>query len=397
MRSRSTLANVLLGSGLVVAVTTTLILAAALAGMGLLFELGDARVTVITEQPATLIASHGADGAGEGEAEATEDDPTADPHHEAASGAHTDPARAPDGTVELVVASATVRANALLAATTPTAEPFVVEASPAPEPTLAPSPEPVVATAPAPPPTAARATRAAQPTGPPRSTADVPIVMYHHVGPLPPNPDVYRRDLTVSPDLFERTLTLLADQEVSTVTMADLFEHFRGGAALPKRAVILTFDDGYDDNYDHAFRLLQEHGMVGTFFITTDFVGRPGYLTWAQIGEMAEAGMEIGAHSTNHADFAAISPNELRRQLVEPKAVLEEHIRQPIRFLAYPAGKYNARVMAASQAAGYEAAVTVIHGLRHVPAQAFELRRVRARGADTAAGIVTRMTPPPWR
>ena len=221
--------------------------------------------------------------------------------------------------------------------------------------------------------------------------------MYHHVGPLPPNPDIYRRDLTVSPDLFERTLVRLAEQEVETVTMGDLFEHFAGGPALPKRGVVLTFDDGYDDAYEHAFRLLKEHGMVGTFFVTTDFVGRPGYLTWDQVVEMADAGMEIAAHSSNHADFTRIGPAELRRQLVEPKAILEQKIGQPVRFMAYPAGKYNPAVMAATRAAGYEAAVTVLHGMRHVPGSAFELRRVRARGADSVPEIVTRMTPPSWR
>jgi peptidoglycan/xylan/chitin deacetylase (PgdA/CDA1 family) len=112
---------------------------------------------------------------------------------------------------------------------------------------------------------------------------------------------------------------------------------------------------------------------------------------------MHEAGMEIAAHSNNHADFTRISPAELKRQLVEPKALLEQHIGQPVRFMAYPSGKYNPAVMAATKAAGYEAAVTVLHGTRHVPGMAFELRRVRARGADTATEIVTRMTPPSWR
>src|SRR5947208_12873249 len=137
--------------------------------------------------------------------------------------------------------------------------------------------------------------------------------------------------------------------------------------------------------------------MVGTFFITTDFVERPGYLSWDEIGEMADAGMEIAAHSSNHADFTLIGPNELKRQLVEPKAILEEHLGRKIRFMAYPSGKYNAAVMAATRAAGYEAAVTVIHGTHHTPGLAFELRRVRAHGADTVAAIVARMAPLSWR
>lgn len=221
--------------------------------------------------------------------------------------------------------------------------------------------------------------------------------MYHHIGPLPPNPDVFRRDLTVAPATFEKTLDYLADNEIETVTMADLFEHFAGGPALPRKSINLTFDDGYDDVYEFAFQMLKARGMVGTFYVTTDFIERPGYLTWDQISEMAEAGMEIAAHSTNHADFTTISPNELRRQLAEPKQLLEHHLGQPIRFLAYPAGKHNAAVIAASRAAGYQAAVTVIHGTRHTPGQAFELRRVRAHGADTVAQITARITLPSWR
>jgi peptidoglycan/xylan/chitin deacetylase (PgdA/CDA1 family) len=354
VRYKFDIRDALLGSGVVVALTLTLSVVAALAAAGLVQQLSGTRVVVMTQRPALLVASQAVTGsvdhAPEDDADAEEIDPSADP-----GGVHAE-------------------------------APLVDEAF-----------EPAVEEAPRPEPPAARVQPTPGPRGAPRTSADLPIVMYHHVGPLPPNPDVYRRDLTVSPELFERTLTRLAEQGVETVTMAALFEHFAGGPALPKRAVVLTFDDGYDDNYAHAFRLLKQHGMVGTFFVTTDFVERPGYLTWGQIAEMADAGMEIAAHSSNHADFTRIGPNELRRQLVEPKAILEHHTGQKVRFLAYPSGKYNAAVMAASRAAGYEAAVTVLHGTRHVPGNAFELRRVRARGADTASEIVTRMTPPSWR
>jgi peptidoglycan/xylan/chitin deacetylase (PgdA/CDA1 family) len=364
VRSGFSFRDILLGSGLVIAVTMILSVAAVLAGLGLVLELSDARVVVITQRKTTLVASQAAESSGHASVEDGDDaerDPSADPE-----GVHAD---APTGP-EVVVGDEPVPDSSPEAA---------VEASPSPVP-------PVARVKPTPGPRGAR-----------RSTADLPIVMYHHVGPLPPNPDIYRRDLTVSPDLFERTLVRLAEQGVETVTMADLFEHFAGGTALPKRAVVLTFDDGYDDNYEHAFRLLRQHDMVGTFFVTTDFVERPGYLTWSQIAEMADAGMEIAAHSSNHADFTKVGPNELRRQLVEPKAILEHHIKQPVRFLAYPAGKYNPAVMAASRAAGYEAAVTVLHGTRHAPGNAFELPRVRARGADSPTEIVTRMTPASWR
>jgi len=388
VRSRVSLSELLFGNGLVVALSLTLVVAAVLAGIGLFLELTGARIVVVAQRPVALVASQmvadsSDQAAADGDVEA-EGDPSADPE-----GVHAEEPTVRAASVAARPAG-TDQGRAARAGSEPGAE-----ARPEPAPVLGAPSDAAVETAPSPP--AARVRPTPGPRGAPRPTADLPIVMYHHVGPLPPNPDVYRRDLTVSPNLFERTLVRLAEQGIETVTMADLFEHFAGGAALPKRSVVLTFDDGYDDNYEHAFRLLQQHGMVGTFFVTTDFVERPGYLTWGQIVEMADAGMEIAAHSSNHADFTRIGQNELKRQLVEPKAILEQHIGQRVRFLAYPAGKYNPAVVAASRAAGYEAAVTVLHGTRHVPGSAFELRRVRARGADTVPEIVTRMTTPSWR
>ena len=230
-----------------------------------------------------------------------------------------------------------------------------------------------------------------------RPSADLPVLMYHHVGNLPPNPDAIRRDLTVSPANFERQLAYMAETKVRTVHLNDLMDHLAGRSELPSRAVVLTFDDGYDDNYQHAFPLLKKHGMVGTFFITTDFIGKPGYMTWAQIEEMALGGMSIQAHSLDHSDLTKVSPAELKRQLAGPKQLLEERLGQPVRFLAYPAGKYNRAVIVATHAAGYEAAVTVQHGTVQSAAGPYELVRVRARGSDSVDQLASRFTPASWR
>ena len=237
----------------------------------------------------------------------------------------------------------------------------------------------------------------AWPAGPARASADLPILMYHYTGPLPPNPDVFRRDLTVSPALFEGQLTSLADSGIETVTLDRLFDHLEGRRPLPPRAVALTFDDGYVDNYEVAFPLLKRYGMVGTFFVTTGFVGRPGYMTWEQLEEMASAGMAIEAHSVTHADLTKIAPAQLSRELGVPKQQLEERLGRPCRFLAYPGGRFDPAVIRATKAAGYTAAVTTQHGLRHTGAGPFELTRVRVRGTETVQQLVAKLTPPTWR
>lgn len=397
MQPRSNFRQLVFGTWLVVALTLMLVVAATLAGAGLFLELTGARTTVVAQSRPVLVAgettsvsTQATSEVGEhpatDEADNPESDPSADPH-----GDPTEPAAPRLAQTARSPVARSIAADAPDATPSPSA---VEEA--ASEPSPAPSPETVADAAPSPQPLA-RAMPDFGPSGAPRAAADLPIVMYHHVGLLPPNPDPIRRDLTVSPETFERTLDQLTEKGVGTVTMAELFAHLAGGPELPKRAAVLTFDDAYDDAYDFAFPLLRQRGMVGTFFITTDFVERPGYLTWAQIEEMADAGMEIAAHSLNHPDFRRLGPADLKRQLVAPKSILEDHIGRPVRFVAYPAGMYTPAVMAASRAAGYEAAVTVIHGTHHVPGMAFELRRVRAHGADSVGEIVARMTPSTWR
>ncbi len=221
--------------------------------------------------------------------------------------------------------------------------------------------------------------------------------MYHHVGDLPPNPDGIRRDLTVSPDNFERQLVYFAETRARTVHLDHLMDHLAGRSELPPRAIVLTFDDGYDDNYLHAFPLLKQYGMVGTFFIPTGLVGRPGYMTWEQLEEMAAAGMAIEAHSISHADLTKIAPAQLARELAVPKQELEDHLGRPCRFLAYPGGRFDPAVIRATKAAGYTAAVTTQHGLRHTGAGPFELTRVRVRGTETVEQLVAKLTPPSWR
>ncbi len=314
----------------------------------------------------------------------------------------------PVATISALVAAAAFVSPLLLDARDPDPEPSIAAAleedgDPGveqPEPTAALEPA-LVETLPTEPPRA-EPTPTAIPTAtprpvPPRASAELPIIMYHHVGNLPPNADAIRRDLTVSPDLFERELQYLEAHGIATVSLDDLLAHLAGRSTLPGRAVVLTFDDGYDDNYEFAFPILKKYGMVGTFFVATGFVERPGYMTWQQLKEMSEQGMSIQAHSIDHADLTVVNAAMLTRQLAEPKRALEEALGRPVRFVAYPSGKYNRAVIQATAAAGYAAAVTVKHGTRQLAESPFEFFRVRARGSDTVEALAARMTPPSWQ
>ena len=220
-------------------------------------------------------------------------------------------------------------------------------------------------------------------------TLQVPILMYHYVSVPPAGADIYRRDLSVTPALFESHLKYLTDAGYHVITLDDLLYALTQGRELPTKPIILTFDDGYEDNYTNAFPLLQKYDLVGHFFVISDFVNqeRPGYMTWPQIEEMAAAGQRFGSHSRDHPSLSGQSDDYLVWQALGGKEALEERLGQHPRWISYPAGQYDDRTIAVYKSAGYWGGLTTQQGATHTLDDIFELRRVRVRGSHTAADL----------
>ena len=223
--------------------------------------------------------------------------------------------------------------------------------------------------------------------------AAVPILMYHYVSALPPNPDRYRRDLTVLPENFEAQLQYLTDEGYHTITLTDLTLHLTQGYPLPERPIVLTFDDGYSDAYEVVFPLLLEYGFTGTFFVlaTPTHFESPGYMTWAQMKEMADAGMEIQAHGRDHVDLRNRSYDYLVYQIVGIQEAIRYHTGRLPRFFCYPSGQYDADVIAVLESAGYWGAVTTAWGETHTRDDLFEMPRLRIRGGDTLESFTDKL------
>ena len=260
-----------------------------------------------------------------------------------------------------------------------------VTASPTASPTATATPQPTTT----PSPTATQtSTPGPTPDGVAR-TLQVPILMYHYVSVPPADADIYRRDLSVTPAQFESHLEYLTDAGYHAITLDDLLYALAQGRELPAKPVILTFDDGYEDNFTNAFPLLQKYDMVGHFFVISDFVNqeRPGYMTWPQIEEMAAAGQRFGSHSRDHPSLKGQSDDYLVWQALGSKEALAEHLGQHPRWISYPAGKYDDRTIAVYESAGYWGGLTTQQGATHTLSGIFELRRVRVRGSHTAADL----------
>ncbi len=152
--------------------------------------------------------------------------------------------------------------------------------------------------------------------------AGIPVVMYHGVGPE--HPDWIWNHLVIPLDVFEGQMRMLRDEGWTAITLARLHDHMKTGAPLPEKPVVLTFDDGYLDNWVYAYPLLKKYGHRGVIWMTTDFIDpyagrRPtiedcwnglmveddlratGFLSWAEMKEMTASGhIEIQSHAKTH-------------------------------------------------------------------------------------------------
>jgi len=226
------------------------------------------------------------------------------------------------------------------------------------------------------------------PDGVPRRMR-VPILMYHYLSAPPPGADAVRRGLSVSPEQFEQHLRYLREAGYETISLHDLALALQIGHPLPEHPIVLTFDDGYRDNYERAFPLLRAYGYTATFFLITGFIddGNEAYVTWDQVVEMHEAGMEIEAHGHTHPDLRGRDVDYLVWQVLGAKEAIEARTGEPVRFFCYPSGKYDDLVIRVLHSAHYWGAVTVSPGVEHASDGMFELSRVRVPGDLTAAGL----------
>lgn len=216
-------------------------------------------------------------------------------------------------------------------------------------------------------------------------TLKVPILMYHYLSTPPEDADIYRVDLSVSPESFREQLSFLKENGYSTVDLYDLSRAITNQAELPEKPIILTFDDGYIDNYEYAFPLLREFDYKATFFIVTDFVdkGRAGYMDWPMIEEMAAAGMRMESHSRNHPDLRTLSRDGLIWEMLGSRETLAAHIGYTPRYFAYPGGDYNEETIQTLDELAYWGAVTTTGGTWHGFDDRFEWSRVRIRFSTT--------------
>jgi peptidoglycan/xylan/chitin deacetylase (PgdA/CDA1 family) len=300
------------------------------------------------------------------------------------------------------------------------------------------------------------------------------ILNYHRVtDPNDPCCDTFKPNISATPEMFDRQLTYIK-KNFDIVTTSDIAACIYGNGKLPVNPALITFDDGYRDNYTNAYPILKNHGLSALIFITTDFVGRSKpsfwdvaayafahtkmdsaelpltgrqkwsndkqknavmmrwvevlktvpelekqryagqlpeilgveaaeehcgcvFMNWDNVREMAANGIEFGSHTLTHPIMTRIPSEQVTRELVESKRLIEKELGKTVETFAYPNGgheDFNPEIINGLKDAGYKIAFTLIPGsnfTRQFRADPYTLRRIFLNHADSFPRFVAKV------
>lgn len=190
----------------------------------------------------------------------------------------------------------------------------------------------------------------------------IPVLNYHSINYDPGN------IVVLSPEKFEEQMTYLFKEGYTTLRIQDFSDIFQGKKKAPSKAVLLTFDDGYTDNYDIAMPILKQFGFHATLFMTPGWVGKAGYLNWEQVKEMQLAGWDIQPHGMSHPRLPTLSKEKQIMEIEESRKWIEQELGGTADVFAYPYGEYNNHTLTILKENKFRYAFTIQQG-RAAPSQ----------------------------
>jgi peptidoglycan/xylan/chitin deacetylase (PgdA/CDA1 family) len=201
----------------------------------------------------------------------------------------------------------------------------------------------------------------------------IPILMYHSISTDPKN------SLCVSEKQFREEIEWLYEQGYQTISLNELYNSINDSASIPEQPILISFDDGYADNYKTAWPILKEYNFTATFFIVTDFIS-PYRISWDQLKELVDNGNSIGSHTVHHYDLASLMYERQKYELNESKELLERNLGISINAICYPSGKYNKTTLSLLPKLGYKLGFTTKPGKVYYENNQFLLSRIRIWG-----------------
>lgn len=207
----------------------------------------------------------------------------------------------------------------------------------------------------------------------------VPILCYHQIRNWTASDGKVGKDYIVPPAEFRSQMKMLSDSGYHTILPDQLYNYLVYGAKLPSKPIMLTFDDTKLDQYTVARPELKKYGFKGVFFIMTVSLGRPNYMSKAQVKELSDAGHVIGSHTYDHQNVKKYKGDDWVKQIEKPTKTLTEITGKEIKYFAYPFGLWNKEAIPELKKRGFSAAF-VLAEKRDQQDPLFTIRRIIASG-----------------
>jgi peptidoglycan/xylan/chitin deacetylase (PgdA/CDA1 family) len=190
--------------------------------------------------------------------------------------------------------------------------------------------------------------------------------------------------LSVAPENFSRQMAFLKKNGYSVIALDELVDNISSGKTYLPKTIVITFDDGDEDNFTSAFPVLRKHDMSATIFLITGYMGREeGYLNWDQVRLMEKNGIDLGGHTRNNVYLPSVADEKtLLDEIAGSKADIEAQTGKVVKYFCYPTGGFNERVKEAVKKAGYKGACTTNRGYDRTNRDVYELNRIKVTDSD---------------
>ncbi|MCI3983423.1 polysaccharide deacetylase family protein [Bacillus vallismortis] len=209
--------------------------------------------------------------------------------------------------------------------------------------------------------------------------AKLPILMYHSISS--------GNSLRVPKEEFEAHMKWLHDNGYQTVTPKEAYLMLTQDKKPNEKCVLITFDDGYTDNYEDAYPVLKKYGMKATIFMIGKSIGHQHHLTEDQMKEMAQNGVSIESHTIDHLELNGLSPEQQYSEMADSKKLFDNMFHQETSMISYPVGRYNEETLKAAEETGYQMGVTTEPGAASRDQGMYALHRVRVSPGMSGASF----------
>ena len=218
------------------------------------------------------------------------------------------------------------------------------------------------------------------------SRKEVPVLCYHQIRDWKASDSKRAHDDIIPPANFKQHIKMLADSGYHTILPDQLYDYLNYGTKLPEKPIIISFDDTDLDQFTVAAPELKKYGFKGVFFIMTVSIGRPRYMSKAQIKTLSNEGHVIASHTWNHKNFTEFTDEDWEIQLDKPTKTLETITGKKVEYFAYPYGVWKPETLHKLKEHGFKAAF-ILSTKRDETNPLFTIRRIIDPGRYTAKNL----------